>query len=112
MSRAIALVLALTLVLTSQAFALARGQAAAAGQMVICTGTGFVMLTVDADGNPTGPAHVCPDAIAVLGALVPPPALPVRPAVLATRVTGPAADAPLLSTAPQGAQARGPPVLV
>ena len=41
--------------------AMARGMAPAADEIVICTGQGAVVMTIDADGNPTAPAHLCPD---------------------------------------------------
>ena len=59
---ALSLILALSLALTGQAMAVARGEAAAVGQMVLCTGTGQVMVHVDAQGRPTGPPVICPDA--------------------------------------------------
>ncbi|MFK7940687.1 MAG: hypothetical protein AB8B82_15000 [Roseovarius sp.] len=55
------LVLSLALVLTGQSMAMARGMAPAADEIVICTGHGPVILTVDADGNPTAPAQLCHD---------------------------------------------------
>ena len=64
--------LALILVLTSGAMAVARGQTMAAGSIVICAGGGPVSIPVDADGNPTGPAHICPDcALSLLDAAAP-----------------------------------------
>jgi hypothetical protein len=65
----LSLLLALTLVVTAQAAVLARTQNAPAGAMVICTGGGLVTIELDAEGNPTGPAHVCPDAVASLAEL-------------------------------------------
>lgn len=56
----------LTLVVTAQAFALARGSAEVAGQVVLCIGTGAVTVNVDADGQPVGPPHICPDAALTL----------------------------------------------
>jgi hypothetical protein len=110
MSRVIALFLVLCVALTSQAFALARGHSAATTQMVICTGSGFISVTFDAQGNPTGPAHLCPDAITALGAATVAATLPVR----AETPARPALIAPtaLLHTAhtPGLAQARAPPV--
>ncbi len=55
------LALALVVLLTSQQMAIARGSPAAAGTMVICGGQGIVTITVDAEGNPTGAVHICPD---------------------------------------------------
>ena len=37
----------------------------AAGQMVICTGTGPVTIYVDAEGRPAAPPHPCPDCISL-----------------------------------------------
>lgn len=56
-----ALALALLLVLTAQSMAIARGTPGAAGAVVLCTGTGPVTILTDADGQPVGPAHICPD---------------------------------------------------
>ncbi|MFP4569433.1 hypothetical protein [Rhodosalinus sp.] len=64
----LALLLALTLVVTAQSAALARTQNVPAGAVVICTGGGLVTIEIDAEGKPTGPAHVCPDAVASLAA--------------------------------------------
>lgn len=58
----LAITLSLILVLTGQSMAVARGKPDPSGQMVICTGTGPVMISVDARGNPAGPTHICPDA--------------------------------------------------
>jgi len=51
--------------LTSQTMAVARGQAAATGQVTLCTGHGFVVVTTDADGNPTLGGQFCPDCVLV-----------------------------------------------
>ena len=60
--------LALTIALTSVTMAMARGQTRdAAGSIIICSGAGVVQIQLDADGNPIGPAHICPDC--ALGAL-------------------------------------------
>jgi len=66
------LLLALMLALTSQSMAVARGASAAAGQIVLCTGSGPMAVFVDAEGQPTGAPHICPDAtlhVLVEGAL-------------------------------------------
>ncbi|MDP5220272.1 hypothetical protein Q5Y75_24070 [Ruegeria sp. 2205SS24-7] len=58
------------LALTGQGLAMSRGVSASVGQMVICTGTGPVMVHVDEDGQPTRPPHYCPDyVLSLLGAL-------------------------------------------
>lgn len=62
----VAAVAILAIVLTAGVAGAARGQAMAVGEMVICTGGAVVTITVDADGNPTGPAHWCPDCVLTL----------------------------------------------
>lgn len=47
--------------------AVARGAAAATGQMVICTSDGLATVYVDAQGAPTGAPHICPDCMLVFG---------------------------------------------
>ena len=63
--------LALLLAATSLVAASARGQTVVNGRAVIlCSGGGLVQLGLDASGNPTGPAHLCPDlALGLLTAL-------------------------------------------
>lgn len=46
--------------------AAARGQALAGGEVVICSGGQVVTLRLDANGNPAGPMHVCPDCVLTL----------------------------------------------
>ena len=58
----VAVALSVMLVFTSHSMAVARGMPGPDGQMVICTGQGPVMISVDANGNPVGPPHICPDA--------------------------------------------------
>ena len=43
--------------------ATARGASAATGQMVICTGTGPVVVYIDDEGQPTAAPHICPDCV-------------------------------------------------
>jgi len=58
----VAMLLAVMLVTTSGAMAIARGQTKdAAGNIIICTGHGPMSIVVDAGGEPIGPAHICPD---------------------------------------------------
>ena len=56
-----AIVLTVLLILTGQGLAMARGSAGPVGQTVLCAGSGPVIVYLDADGNPTGPPHFCPD---------------------------------------------------
>lgn len=58
----LALLLIVVLALTGQTMAQARGAAAATGQMVICTGTGPMVVYVDAEGQPTEAPQICPEA--------------------------------------------------
>ena len=69
----LALMLALLLAVTGAALAVARGAPTPAGQMVICTGTGPVMVYLDADGQPTEAPRYCPEAgLALLNAVATP----------------------------------------
>jgi hypothetical protein len=111
MSRLIALFLAVSIALTSQAFALARGQDAAAGETVICAGGGFVTIAVDAKGNPTGPGHFCPDAVLAFAATDAAPAMPVHPMAATTGVVWLVAHVLPQSHLTGHPQARAPPVL-
>ncbi len=62
--------LSLLVVLTGQGLAASRGMDRAVGHMVLCTGTGPVVVYMDAEGQPTRPPHYCPDyALSVLGAI-------------------------------------------
>ncbi|NSX54567.1 hypothetical protein [Parasulfitobacter algicola] len=64
----------LLIVATSQSMAVARGQAAVAGEMVICNGNGTMTVLIDADGNPVDHPHICPDCTATLIANISEPA--------------------------------------
>ena len=57
----VAAVMALVLVLTGHSMAIARGMTGPAGFAEYCIGESAVMVPVDAEGNPTGPAHLCPE---------------------------------------------------
>lgn len=56
-----AIALALLLVLTAQSMAAARGMPGVSGSVVLCTGSGPLTILTDAEGQPVGPAHICPD---------------------------------------------------
>lgn len=67
-----ALLLMAVLVLTSVSMAVARTAPDAAGQMVLCIGEGSVVVRIDEDGQPIGPAHYCPEcAFSSLDGLTP-----------------------------------------
>ncbi len=71
-ARITAFALALVIAATSQQFAAARGVAmSAAGEVVLCTGQGLVTVTLDDQGNPIGPVHICPDCVLSVMAFVP-----------------------------------------
>ncbi len=65
----IALVLALTV--ASVTMAVARHQARAVDEVVLCTGYGMVTVAIDAEGRPTDAMAPCPDCILSLVALGP-----------------------------------------
>lgn len=62
----VAIALAFLLVFTAQSMAVARGVAGPAGSVVLCTGTGPVTILTDANGQPVGHAHICPDCTLLL----------------------------------------------
>lgn len=107
-----AIAMALLLVLTAQSMAVARGMPAVAGAVVLCTGAGPVTILTDAEGQPLGPAHICPDCtlslILALGQAAPGAA---PPSGQAARVLLPAAVRPA-ARAVHPFRARGPPVPV
>lgn len=108
----IALALALMLGLTSLTLAMARGQAPAAGTIEICSGMGLQVITVDAEGNPVGAPHVCPDAIAAFVSVdAPEPKLPVRRVANGERLNT-AWEVSVAEADCLRATARGPPVFV
>ncbi|CUK05314.1 hypothetical protein RUE5091_02704 [Ruegeria denitrificans] len=81
LNRILPFVLSLLVILTGQGVAASRGIDRAVGQMVLCTGTGPVVVYMDADGQPAQPPHFCPEyALTLLGAIaVSAPELPVAP---------------------------------
>ncbi len=74
--------LSLLVIVTGQGVAASRGVDRAVGQMVLCTGTGPVVVYMDKDGQPTRAPHYCPDyALSLLGAVhEAPTVLPAAPA--------------------------------
>jgi hypothetical protein len=108
-----ALALSLMLAFTGIGLAAARGQAMAGGQVVLCSGAaGAVTLTLDAQGRPAGPAHICPDmALGLIAALgLPDPGVIRTPSradalVVASFVQRSALPRP-------AASARGPPSVI
>ena len=78
--RLMAVALALVIALTSSHMVLARSHAAAVDRVVICSGYGVMTIDLDADGNPIGPVHLCPECMAAHGfAVLADPARVLRP---------------------------------
>lgn len=103
------ILLALVLVLTGQSMAMARGAPGPAGEMVICTGQGIVSITVDENGDPVGPPHICPDcALSLFAAIGAAQAGAIPPATRLVAVLVPDLVT-YLAQADVAAQARGPP---
>lgn len=103
-------ILVVLLILTGQSMAIARGAAGPAGQMELCTGTGPVMVYVDADGNPIETPRYCPEgAMAVLlGIDVPAPML--APPTAVRRALTLTETPQIAHAAVRTPQARAPPV--
>lgn len=97
------------LALTSVAAGVARGQADPVGQMVICSGTGPVMVHMDATGKPTGPPVLCPDGVMALLAAVADPAPDVARSVTVADLAPTATHRPLAQDARIEGRARSPP---
>lgn len=99
----------LATLLTAGAVGAARGQAAAAGEIVICSGGAAVTVPVDADGNPTGPPHWCPDcALTLFAGLPAAPVAAVPPATVSAAPPATFRDRPWAARA-AAPLARGPP---
>lgn len=107
---AFGLLLALMLALTGQSLAVARAAPGPSGEIVLCTGSGPVMVHVDETGAPTGPPVWCPDgAFGLLNLVgIAAPALPLRTARRETLPWRDAAQARALRPVP--ARARAPPL--
>jgi hypothetical protein len=60
-SNIVAICLTIALVFTSQSMAAARVATDPTGQMILCTGTGTVVVYMDETGAPTQAPHFCPD---------------------------------------------------
>ncbi|UWQ46777.1 hypothetical protein K3719_05270 [Leisingera aquaemixtae] len=103
------LFLALTVALTAHSAAARQGERDAAGQMVICTGTGPVTIYVDREGQPVKPPHQCPDCVMhVLDAVMQPAGL-VLPVAVSSKVAAVRAAALPAVQQTLRATARAPP---
>ncbi|RHZ95956.1 hypothetical protein D1122_13900 [Cereibacter sphaeroides] len=107
----LACLLSLCLAAASLTVAEARGRAAGAQQVVICTGYGVTAVALDAQGRPMGPLHPCPDCLGGLTLLALPQA-PALPALSLGRGEALAVLPPIRATAAASPVpcARDPPV--
>ena len=111
-NRSTGLIIGLLLVLTSQSMAAARGATDPTGKMVICTGTGPIVVYVDDSGTPVGPPQYCPDCALVLADPVGEFATVARPAEVELRLSPLAMIERCALTAEARPNARAPPVLM
>lgn len=97
------------LAFTGLSMAVARGAPGPAGEMVICTGQGPVMIYLDAEGQPVDAPHLCPDgALSLIQSGVNAPFVMMRVAI-AHRVVFPQSADLAQGMAYRIAQARDPP---
>lgn len=107
-----ALILALSLAVTSVTMQVARVEAAGLAPMVICSGGDAVEVLVDSHGNPVDPGHPCPDCVLTWAAVtVGSVAAPERSAARSERLR-PDWQGILPYGAAVGPRARGPPRLI
>ncbi len=57
------LMLALVVAIASLSMTASRLQAAAVGEILLCTGDGAVLVSVDENGEPTGAPMICPECV-------------------------------------------------
>lgn len=107
-----ALALALLLVLTAQSMAVARGMAGPFGAVVLCTGTGPVTILTDAEGQPVGPAHICPDCTLSLIVSLPQADSDVAHPMGRAEAVLPLSAKPVLAQAQRAFSARDPPAVI
>lgn len=101
--------LALMLLVTAQSMALARGASVAVDEIILCTGNGPVMISVDANGDPTGESHICPEfTLSLILALDPERPGSFRPA-WQDMPLDPDPEITFTARALRTARARGPP---
>lgn len=81
--------------------------------MVLCTSQGAVTVAVDAEGNPTGDIHFCPECAAVAFAAIDTSAPDLaQPVANSLTLETPALSLPVFQAARLCPQARGPPLSV
>ncbi|AKS46855.1 hypothetical protein SAMN05444287_1979 [Octadecabacter temperatus] len=113
MTRILTLTLALLIAVTSQQMAMARGMARdASGQVILCTGQGVMTVTLDAQGEPMGPVHICPDCALTLMAFADAPIAAESAAIHIQTLAHTPVTALQIPVVPTRTQARGPPLTV
>lgn len=104
--------MAVVIALTSLTMAVARGQTRIAGEIVICTGYGVTTISVDENGEPTGPVHICPDMVLAMMAAIDTPVPDfTRPETVTRAVEPPVVELAGALWAPTP-RARAPPLFV
>ena len=106
--------LALILMVSSLQMAIARHALMPVDHMVICSGEGAYTIAIDAEGNPTGEVHYCPECIASALTAIETSAPEVAAVNAAKPLTleTPAPSLPVVQAACAPPQARGPPLSV
>ncbi|MEB8385826.1 hypothetical protein OO012_01180 [Rhodobacteraceae bacterium KMM 6894] len=102
---------ALALILSGSVALQMRAAPGPSGQIVICSGRGPVTVLVDADGQPTGQVHICPDCTLHALSSVVPETLTLARAVAVSVVRAESQYIVLRTMARRAPQARGPPVV-
>jgi hypothetical protein len=103
--------LALLIAVTSQQMAMARGMARdASGQVILCTSQGVISVTLDAQGEPIGVVHICPDCALTLMMFADAPIAAESAVIYIQTLAQTPVTALQIPHIPTGAQARGPPL--
>ena len=106
-----ALMLALTMVISTIGFGIAHGQPQVTGQMPLCTGHGIVTVEIDADGQPVERIGICPDfAASILDLQIAAPIVAEAPPTRTTLAGLPVQRVLRLAEKPRNHPARAPPV--
>ncbi|GAA3864603.1 hypothetical protein [Celeribacter arenosi] len=106
----LALLMSLVMLASSAGTGMARGQMRdAAGAIVLCTGSGYVTVAVDADGQPVGPHHICPDCVMHAGVDAPSPFVLTPPTRVALALDPVQQGLTLAARIAPTPAARGPP---
>lgn len=108
----LAYLLTALLIVTGGTLASARGQTHIAGEIVICVGATVTTITVDENGNPVGPPHICPDCVLDSFVADVSPNIAAGFEYLTTSTLTPFASVPSARVVEIDVVARGPPSVV